>query len=453
MKQSKPKFFPYIYHTVKTLPILSEQERITCLELAGNNLNNLRPHEITFDLLTDSGNSSRSIEQFSSIYVADEGPFRISETAKKLERLLIEVFGFPFVDLYPQGRSAEQAFSSLMVKPGQVIPGNMTYTTTQHHQQTNGGKPVSVVCEEAFHLDSAVVFKGNVDLSKLSALIAEEGDNIAYVNIELCSNSIGGYPISMKNLEKVNKLTSSHNILLILDSTRILENAKFIQEFEDGFKNDSISSIVKQICNLSDGCVKSLKKDFLTSNGGYIGVRDAGLYSRLRDYSLVSGTDISATDLATIYQGIKEAVYLEEHMDSRFSLTKRLFDQLKENGVPLVEPSSCHGVWIRVQPFVQHLSEMKSPQVSLQNALYLKGGIRSGSATLRKPDGELIPILRLALPHRLYNESQVNYIAYAVTAVWNEREKLIDYEVVEGSKGLLEQMVAHYRSFPTEKIR
>jgi tyrosine phenol-lyase len=444
MTQSKPVFSPYLYNIVKKLPLLSEQERRNSLEKAGYNVINLKPNEISFDLFTDSGNSSKSIEQLSSIYMADDGPIRISEIAEKLENSLIQLFGYPYVDLYPQGRSAEQAFNKLLVKFGQIIPGNMTFSTTQYHQQSNGGKPISVVCEEAFNLKSNFVFKGNIDISNLRSLLEQDPEQISYVNIELCSNAIGGYPISMKNLGEVYQLTSSYNIPLILDSTRILENAKFIQVYEDGYKTHPISSIVRQICNLSDGCVMSLKKDFLTPTGGFIGVRDSALYSKLRDYSLVSGSEISGTDLALIHQGLKESVYCEEHMDYRYYLTKKLFHQLKSQGVPVVEPLSCHGVWLNVSQFTKDSSESKNPHIWLQNALYLEGGVRAGSGSFSNQKGELIQLIRLTLPHRLYDESHINFIAYSVLTVWNNRDKQIDYEMAQQKDSILGKMVTHY---------
>ena len=441
----KPSYSPYVHHTVKALPQLSETQRKELLAKAGYSVIHLKPHEIPFDLYTDSGTAAESDVQWSKKILGDHGPESFGESGERLRNLLSEVFGFPYITLYSQGRSADMAFSKFMAKPDTLIPGNMTFMTSQWFQSQNGAKPVSVICKEAFELKSAFVFKGNVDLDRLAALLQDQSNSFSFVNIELCSNSIGGYPISYANLLEVSRLAREHGLPLILDSTRILENAQFIKQYEEGHADKSIAEIVRALCECADGCVMSLKKDFLTHTGGFIGVRSDELYFQLKDSVLMTGSEISGPDMEVIIQGVREAVMSDVHMEHRLSQTKRLFDQLKQHGVPVVEPYSGHGVWVEFVEFAAHVPEDQFPYVAVLNSLYLKGGIRGNMASVHLADGSQLPVIRLALPHRLFDDSHLDYIAASVAEAWNERHLLRGYEMVSKDGGMFGSYMARFK--------
>lgn len=444
MNSCEPIFSHYVYHTVRTLNVLTEKERDNCLTQANYNVTNLKPNDITFDLLTDSGNSSQSVAQHCSTIYADDGPVGTSGSSRRLSKLLGDVFGYSFTSLFTQGRSAEKAFNEIFIQHKKYIPGNMTFSTTQYQQSLNGGLPIVVICEEAMRLQSDFVFKGNIDLDQLSAFLKKNHGETSYVNVELCSNAIGGYPISLSNLKAVYEIASLYKVPVILDSTRILENAKLIERNEEGYKGRPIREIVRELCNWSDGCVMSLKKDFLTPVGGLVGVRDAQIAAQLNVYGLLNGAELSGEVLEVIYQGIKESVYSDNHMEDRYSLTRKLYNQLRANGVPVVEPCSCHGIWLNPHPFTIHRSNMQNAHISVQNALYLEGGIRAAAGGFKSKTGEMVHLIRLSLPHRLYSDSHINYIAYVVSKIWKNKEKLIDYTVEAAEGSLIEKIQTRF---------
>lgn len=441
----KPSYSPYVYHTVKALPRLTESQREELLAKAGYNVVHLKPHEIPFDLYTDSGTAAASDVQWSKKLLGDHGPEGFGESGERLRNLLSDVFGFPHIVLYSQGRSADMAFSKYMAKPDTLIPGNMTFMTSQWHQSLNGAKPVSVIGEAAFELKSETVFKGNVDLDRLAAVLQDPNNTVSFVNIELCPNSIGGYPISYTNLLEVSRLAREHQLPLILDSTRILENAQFIKLYEEGHADRSIEEIVRALCECADGVVMSLKKDFLSHSGGFIGVRDAELYYQLKDSVLMTGSEISGPEMEVIMQGIREAVLNEAHMEHRLSQTKRLFDRLKEHGVPVVEPYSGHGVWVEMAEFAAQVPGDQFPHIAVLNSLYVKGGIRGNMASVHLADGSQLPVIRLALPHRLFDDSHLDYIAASVAEAWHDRHSLRGYEMVSKDGGMFGSYMARYQ--------
>ena len=441
----KPSYTPYVFHTVKALPQLTEAQRRQRLAEVGYNVIHLMPHEIAFDLYTDSGTAAESDVQLSRRLLGDRGPEGLGQSGQRLHQLLTEVFGYPFHCTYTQGRSADMGFSKALAKPGTLIPGNMTFMTAQYHQAMVGAKPVSVICEEAFDLNSDFVFKGNVDLARLEAVLKDENNTVSFVNIELCVNAVGGYPISMANLKEVARLTHEHQLLLILDATRILENAQFIKLYEEGYADRSIAEIVREICEYADASVLSLKKDFLTHTGGAIGVRSKDLYLQLRDGVMMSGSEIPGPEMEVIAQGIREAVLNDAHMEHRLRQTKRLFDGLKGYGVPVVEPYGGHGVWVDLREFLKAVPADQFPTTSLLNQLYVTGNLRGNLTSIHLSDGTNVPAMRLTLPHRLFDDSHLDFMAAAIGEVWNNREQLRGYELVHKDPGMLGPYLATYK--------
>ena len=139
-----------------------------------------------------------------------------------------------------QGRGAEHILSQLLIKPGDYVPGNMYFTTTRLHQELAGGTFDDVIIDEAHDPASEHPFKGNVDLAKLDALIARRSapTRIPYVSVAATVNMAGGQPISMAQSPRglVRYCTQQHGIRVMLDATRAVENAYFIQQREAGLR-------------------------------------------------------------------------------------------------------------------------------------------------------------------------------------------------------------------------
>ena len=121
-----------------------------------------------------------------------------------LPREVERIFGFPFLVPTTQGRTAERIWTKINVRPGSLVCGNMLFPSTRTHIEMNGAKLVDVVCDGAHDLTSQESFKGNVDLNKLGAVIAEHGaEKISCVYVELALNACGGHPVSLANLKEV----------------------------------------------------------------------------------------------------------------------------------------------------------------------------------------------------------------------------------------------------------
>jgi tyrosine phenol-lyase len=159
-----------------------------------------------------------------------------------------------------QGRGAEHLISQVVIEPGQTVPGNVYFTTTRLHQGLAGSTFVDVIIDEAHDPSNLHPFKGNVDLGKLESLIKRVGaENIAYVSLAGTVNMAGGQPVSMANVRALRELCDRHDIRIYLDATRMVENAYFIQEREEGYADRSIAAILKEFCSYTDGAWMSAK--------------------------------------------------------------------------------------------------------------------------------------------------------------------------------------------------
>ena len=205
----------------------------------------LRSKDVYIDLLTDSGTSAMSDWQWAGMMLGDEACAG-SRNFYDLEEAVKKHYGYRHVVPTHQGRGAEHILSKVLIREGDVVPGNMYFTTTRLHQELAGGRFVDVIVPEAHDPASEYAFKGNVDLDKLEALIREHGESrIPYVSVAATVNMAGGQPISLENIKRLRELTSRHGIRVILDATRVAENAYFIQKHEPGYENSSIAEIVK----------------------------------------------------------------------------------------------------------------------------------------------------------------------------------------------------------------
>ena len=309
---------PYKIKMVELVHISSYEERKKALEEAGYNTFLLRSRDVYIDLLTDSGTSAMSDRQWAGIMMGDEA-YAGSENFYHLEATIQKYYGYKHIVPTHQGRAAEHIISQLMIKKGDVIPGNMYFTTTKLHQELAGGKFVDVIIDEAHDPDNEHPFKGDIDLNKLQKVIDTYGaDKIPYVAVATAVNMAGGQPISLKNIKAVRELTNKYKIKIIHDMTRVAENAFFIKDREPGYADKSTSEIVREICDLTDGATMSAKKDALVNIGGFLAVNDYDLFERARNmvviyeglhtYGGLAGRDMEAMSI-----GIAESID-EDHI-------------------------------------------------------------------------------------------------------------------------------------------
>jgi tyrosine phenol-lyase len=282
---------PFKIKVVEPVRIPSREEREKAIREAGYNTFLLRSDDVYIDLLTDSGTSAMSDRQWAAMMMGDEA-YAGSRSFYRLEEAVRTWYGYKYVVPTHQGRGAENLLSKTLIKAGDIVPGNMYFTTTRLHQELAGGTFVDVIIPEAHDPKSLHPFKGNVDLAKLEEVIKTYGaGRIPYVSIAATVNMAGGQPIALSNVKAVCALAHSYGVRVILDAARVVENAFFIQNREPGCWERTIASIVKELCSYTDGCTMSAKKDPLVNIGGFLAVNDHAIYE-------------DAANLAVIYEGL-----------------------------------------------------------------------------------------------------------------------------------------------------
>lgn len=440
---------PWKIKMVEPIRLTSLAEREQAIADAGYNTFLLRSEDVYIDLLTDSGTSAMSDRQWAGMMLGDEA-YAGSRNFYRLEEAVHRHYGFEHLIPTHQGRGAEHLLSRILIHPGDHIPGNMYFTTTRLHQELAGGTFHDVIIDEAHDPRSEHPFKGNIDLTKLDQLVAGVGaDRIPYVCVAATVNLAGGQPISLANLREVRAWTAAHGIRIILDATRAVENAWFIQQREPGQAGRLVADILLDLCALSDGATMSGKKDSLVNIGGWLGLRDPDLaeearnlvvvYEGLHTYGGLAGRDMEAMAI-----GIEESVQ-EDHIRTRIGQVLYLGERLRAAGVPLVEPIGGHAVFLDAAAILEHLPRDQFPAQALAAALYLESGVRAmerGAVSAgRDPvTGEnrfpALELVRLTIPRRVYTQAHMDVTAEAVETVMATRKQVPGLRFVSEPKYL-----------------
>ena len=422
---------PYKIKMVEPVKMTTRAEREAALVEAGYNTFLLKSDDVYIDLLTDSGTSAMSDRQWAGMMMGDEA-YAGSRNFYHMEEVIREYYGYKYVIPTHQGRGAENIISQILIKPGDIIPGNMYFTTTKLHQELAGGTFVDIIIDEAHDPESLHPFKGNVDLLKLEDIIINVGANrIPYVCIATSVNMAGGQPISLENLKELRQLTDKYGIRIIHDMTRVAENAYFIKLREPGYRNKSTAEIVKEICSLTDGATMSAKKDALVNIGGFLAVNDYEIYEEARNLVVVyeglhTYGGMAGRDMEALAIGITESVQ-EDHIRARVGQVEYLGKKLIEAGIPIVKPIGGHGIFIDALKFLPHLRRDQFPAQTLAAELYLDSGVRSMergtvSAGRDKSTGENIypklELVRLTIPRRVYTQAHMDVVAESVEEVF-----------------------------------
>jgi tyrosine phenol-lyase len=434
---------PFKIKVVEPVRMTSAEDRSRALDEAGWNTFLLRSRDVYIDLLTDSGTSAMSDRQWAGMMLGDEA-YAGSENFYHLEETIQQVYGYPYVVPTHQGRGAEHIISRVLIKPGNVVPGNMYFTTTRLHQELAGGVFADVIIDEAHDPTSNHPFKGDVDLDKVRALIDEHGaENIPYLSLGVTVNMAGGQPVSMANIKALHALCSEHGIPIYLDKTRIAENAYFIREREAAYQDRSIAEIVKEICSYTEGAWMSGKKDHLVNIGGYLAVRDPKVfeeasnlvvvYEGLHTYGGLAGRDMEAMAI-----GIRESIEYD-HMRARVGQVIYLGDKIASEGVPIVRPIGGHAVFLDARGFLPHVDQDDYPAQRLAAEIYLESGVRTMergnvSAGRNARTGEnyrpALELVRITLPRRVYTQAHMDVVAETIWEVWDRREQIRGLDMV-----------------------
>lgn len=423
----------YNFKGIEIIKLSSFERRKEILEKAGYNTFLIPAEEVYLDFLTDSGTSSMSDEQWSLGIKYDQ-----KRAYNLLQNAIEDVFGYHYFLPTHQGRAAEHILSQTMIKPNQYVINNMYFTTTRFHQEYAKGVFVDLIIEEAYKPEIEHPFKGNIDVDKLVNFIESNGaEKIAYVCVENNVNMAGGQPVSLENLKQIRKVCDHYKIPLVLDATRIAENAFFIKEREYGYQNKSIKEIIREIMSLSDAATISAKKDPLTNISGLILIRSKELYEKMKKLQQtfegeVYDGGLAARDIAMLAQGIIEMTdYF--YLKNRIEQVRYLGKLLEDSGIPIVKPIGGHAIYLDAKKFLPHIKQDEFPAQTLAAYIYLHGGIRTMERGIvsagrdpktgkhKYPELELV---RITIPRRVYTNEQMEYTKDVINEVYKIRERI-----------------------------
>ena len=430
--------YPFVIHTIERIATLSLEERRKAIAEAGYNTFLLRSADVTIDLLTDSGTSAMSTDQWAAYDAARATPTTSDEYLHMVE-VLREATGYEYIIPTHQGRAAEQILSEVMIEPGQLVPGNMYFTTTKLHQEMAGGIFADVIVDEAHDPDSEFPWKGNIDIAKLEALVDEHGaEKIAYISFEHSVNMAGGQPVSMENMREVYAYCSNHHIPVFFDATRMAENAYMIQQRDPHYAKTKVRDILREMLLYGDGCTVSGKKDFLINIGGLLAYRDNAEWAKksldlLRVYEgNITDGGLAAGDLAAIAQGVEEMLD-DRYIRARVRQTAALGQMLLDAGVPIVTPPGSHAIFLDAKRFLPHIDQDEYPSQRLAAEIYVETGVRAmerGNVSKgRDPKtGENyrppLELVRLTIPRRVYTRDHMRAVADGIIRLYERRDEI-----------------------------
>ena len=434
---------PFRIKMVETIKVLTREEREQKIKEADYNLFNLRGEDVYIDLLTDSGTNAMSDSQWAGVMRGDEA-YAGGRSYYNLLEACEDIFGYKYMQPVHQGRAAEKVLFGLLMGPGDFSISNMFFDTTRAHVEIAGARAIDCVVKEALDPKVRVPFKGNMDVEKLERLILEHGkEKVKLIVMTITNNSAGGQPVSMQNMRDVSEVCKKYDIPLCIDAARFAENAYFVKQREEEFKNSSIKDITKEMFSYADMFTMSAKKDAIVNMGGLLGVKeDKELFQLVKGrtisfegfttYGGLSGRDLEALSIG-LYEGLDE-----DYLKYRNGQMEYLASKLDDAGIAYQSPIGGHGVFIDAREMFPHIPYNEFPGQALAVELYLEAGIRTcdiGSYMLgNDPDtGEQLKadfdFTRLAIPRRVYTQSHFDVMADALIAIKARADQVKGYKI------------------------
>ncbi|MHA1705276.1 MAG: tryptophanase [Promethearchaeota archaeon] len=505
-----------VTYIVRNIKQVTKEQREKVLKETEYNMFAFPADMLILDFLSDSGTTSMTDFQWAALFHGDEAYGRnkgyyvlldaIRDTFERgdkprraislilsgetnVQKLMDELYltsfkgGFvnggvyqlkrPNAFLVPQGRCAEYLLFSTISKvlkkkdsrKKYYIPSNGHFDTTEANIYSSGIHPVNLFSAnllEDFPIEkihSHNPFKGNMELKKLEEFIQEKGaDSIPLIYLTITNNTAAGQPVSMKNIKEVSKIAKSYGIPLFFDACRFAENAIFIKNFEDGYKNHSIPSIIKEIFSHVEGFTISFKKDGLANIGGGLFFKDEGLFHEkfsieedigilLKEKQILTfGNDsyggLSGRDIMALAAGLNEVVK-KNYLNDRIGQVRDFAMKLAKNGVPVILPPGGHAVYLNMDKFFEGI-DMKIEDfggVGFTIELIRHYGIRAcelgpfafewDKKTPEQRKG-ILNLVRFAIPRNMYNLKHIDFAVAAITELYKNRDKIPKVRIARG---------------------
>ncbi|MGM0406804.1 MAG: tryptophanase [Bacteroidota bacterium] len=427
----------YKIKMVETIKKSTRKEREQWIKEAKYNLFNLKSEQVFIDLLTDSGTGAMSDKQWSALMLGDES-YAGANSYYKLKNTIKELLGFEYFLPTHQGRAAENVLFSVLIKEGDIIPGNSHFDTTKGHIEFRKAKAVDCTIDEAFDTELDHPFKGNIDLNKLEETINKYSKaKIPFIVVTVTCNSSGGQPVSIDNMRAVKNLADKYEIPVIFDSARFAENAYFIKMREKGYENKTIKEIVKEMFSYSDGMTMSSKKDAIVNMGGFIALNSEEIFKKATVYNImfegfITYGGMSGRDMNALAQGLDEGTEFD-YLNTRIKQVHYLGQKLTEFGISVQKPYGGHAIFVDAKKFLPNVPKEQYQAQTLAIELYLEAGIRGVEigTLLADRDPETrenrypeLELLRLAIPRRVYTNNHMDVIAVALKNVFDRREQI-----------------------------
>ncbi len=455
MKIMKLPFIePYKTKMVEKIHFSTVKEREHWIREASYNLFRLRSEQVIIDLLTDSGTGAMSDRQWSAMMTGDES-YAGSQSYYNLKKSIEKITGFGYFLPVHQGRAAENVLFSVLVKEGDIIPGNTHFDTTRGHIEFRKANAVDCTIDTSNESGRYHPFKGNVDIVRLEKVLRENQGKIPGIIITVTNNAAGGQPVSMSNLREVRHLADRYGIIVIIDSARFAENAYFIKTREAGYAGREIREIAREMFSYADCITMSSKKDAIVNIGGFIGFRDEELYKKASTYNIMfegflTYGGMSGRDMEALAAGLGEGTEYD-YLDSRIKQVSKLGNALSESGIPLIEPFGGHAIFIDAGKFLPHVRRDRFPGQTLAIEIYLEGGIRCSEIGTLMADRDQVThenrypateLIRLALPRRVYSDNHMLYVARVIGNVYERRKRITRGLVITKEAPILRHFTA-----------
>ncbi|GAA0179501.1 tryptophanase [Clostridium sediminicola] len=451
---------PFRIKMVERVKKSTKEQRQEWLKEAGYNAFKLKAENVYIDCITDSGTSAMSTEQWSALMLGDES-YAGCKSFYKFEESVKDIFGMPYVQPTHQGRAADYIMSQIYAKKGKYAIGNMHFDTFRGNAEILGALAVDYVIDEGMDAASDPhPFKGNIDINKMQSLIDEKGqESISIVIITVTCNNNGGQPVSMQNIREVSALAKKHNIPVVIDSARFAENAYFIQQREEGYKNKSIKEITREMFSYCETATMSSKKDGLVNMGGFLVTRNKDVFTMANTMAIVhegflTYGGMSGRDLEALAVGLQEGCD-EQYLEYRIKQVEYLGNKLKELGIPIVEPTGGHGVYVDGRRFFPQIPQSEFPSQRLVTALYEEAGVRavelgacafgSKDPVTKEPIWPELETMRIAISRRVYTNDHMDVIANALGEIYKNRDEYRGLKLVyEGPVTALRHFTAGF---------